>query len=174
MKLPDMKSFKISCGLLGLILALDLSTKYLAQSFLKHVHFITIIPNFFHLTYVENRGAAFGLLAEMNPLYRTSFFVAVSAIAIILIILFYLKTEEGSNIFYLGLLLILGGAIGNLIDRLRLGLVIDFLDFHWYQYHWPAFNIADTAICLGVGLLIIDMIFTSKQEKNDCIPSSLK
>ena len=173
MKLPDMKSPKIVILLLSAILALDLGTKYLAQAFLAKVHSLVIIPNFFDLTYVENRGAAFGLLAEINSRFRTPFFIIVSVVAITFIVVFYKKTE-GNSWFHLGLLFILGGALGNLIDRLRLGVVVDFLYFHWYQYYWPAFNVADTVICIGVGILIIDMVFSNRKEEADCTPYSSK
>ena len=173
MKLPNMKSPKIVFSFLSVILALDLGTKYLAQRFLAKIHSVAIIPNFFDLTYVENKGAAFGFLAETSSRFRTPFFILVSVAAIILITVFYLKTE-GNTWFHLGLLFVLGGALGNLIDRVRLGVVVDFLYFHWYQYYWPAFNIADSAICVGVGILIIDMFVTHKKDKVDCTPYSLK
>ena len=173
MKLPNMKSPKIVIVILSAILALDFCTKYLAQIFLAKVHSLVIIPNFFNLTYVENRGAAFGFLAETSSRFRTPFFIIVSVVAIIFITVFYLKTE-GSTWFHLGLLFILGGAVGNFIDRLRMGVVVDFLYFHWYQYYWPAFNVADTVICIGVGILIIDMFFIHKKDNADCTPYSLK
>jgi signal peptidase II len=168
-----MKSRKVIIFILSIILILDFGTKYLAYTFLRQIRTITIIPDFLHLTYVENRGAAFGFLAEANSRFRTPFFILVSLLAIIFIISLY-KKIEGNRIFHTGLLFILGGAVGNLIDRLRSGFVIDFLDFHWYQYHWPAFNLADTFICIGVGLLLFDMFFCSKENKVNCTPYSLK
>lgn len=173
MKLSDMKSPKVVISILLAILVLDLGTKYLAQKFLAGAHSLVVIPNFFDLTYVENRGAAFGFLAEINSQFRTPFFIIVSLVAIIFIVIFYKKTE-GNSWFHLGLLFILGGALGNLVDRLRLGLVVDFFYFHWYQYYWPAFNVADAVICIGVGILIIDMLFSNKKEELDCTPYSLK
>ena len=168
-----MKSRKVIIFILSTILILDLGTKYLAYTFLRHIRTVTIIPGFLHLTYVENRGAAFGFLAHVNSRFRTPFFILVSLTAIIFIISLY-KKIEGSSLFHTGLLFILGGAAGNLIDRLRSGFVIDFLDFHWYHYHWPAFNIADTVICIGVGMLIFDMFFYSRENKVHCTPYSLK
>ncbi len=172
-----MKKSKIIFSILFIILALDIVTKHLAYIFLRPLHSLAIINDFIHLTYVENKGAAFGFLAEISFRFRTPFFILVSLIAIMLIGIFYFKTE-GSTWFHLGLLFILGGAIGNLIDRLRQGFVIDFLDFHWYQYHWPAFNVADTVICIGAAILILDMLWDSKKErrgeKDKCTLYSLK
>lgn len=161
MKPSIMKSPKVALPILAAILALDIGTKHLAQVFLSRIQSLTIFSNFFHLTYIENRGAAFGILAETNTRFRTPFFITISVLAIIFITIFYWKME-GEGWTHLALLFILSGALGNLIDRLRLGWVIDFLDFHWYQYHWPAFNIADMAICIGAGILIIDMLFSKK------------
>lgn len=173
MKQINMKSPKIILTVLMSILALDILTKYLAQTFLQKIYSYAIFNNFFHLTYVENRGAAFGFLAETNAKFRTPFFIVVSLLAIICISVFYKKTEGTSSWYHFGLLLILAGAIGNLIDRIRFGYVIDFFDFHWYQYHWPAFNIADAVICIGVGIVFLDMLIISK-ESPDCTPYSLK
>lgn len=159
MRFPNMKSAKVALPILVAILALDIGTKYLAHIFLRKVHSISVIPNFFHLTYVENRGAAFGFLANTSARFRMPFFILVSLLAIIFIVILYQKTEGGGWV-HLALIFIMAGALGNLIDRLRLGWVIDFLDFHWYQYHWPAFNVADTVICIGVGILIINMLFS--------------
>ena len=156
-----MKSPKVALSILAAILALDLGTKYLARVLLRPVQSLTIIPNFFQLTYIENRGAAFGILAETDAWFRTPFFILISVLAIIFVAVFYWKME-GEGWTHLALVFILGGALGNLIDRLRFGRVIDFLYFHWYQYYWPAFNVADMAICIGAGLLVIDMLFSKK------------
>lgn len=164
MKEGSIKSPKIPLLILVAILALDFGTKYLARSFLRQIHSLTIIPNFFNLTYVENRGAAFGFLAETNARFRTPFFVFISLVAILVIIILY-RREEGGAWGRLALIFILGGALGNMVDRLRFGWVIDFLDFHWYHYHWPAFNVADIAICIGVGMLMINMFSGQKGRK---------
>lgn len=161
MKPSIMKSPKVALPILAAILALDLETKHLARVFLSRIQSLAVIPNFFHLTYVENRGAAFGFLAEINARFRTPFFITTSLAAIIFIAIFYWKME-GDGWTRLSLLFIIAGALGNLIDRLRLGRVIDFLDLHWYQYHWPAFNVADMAICIGAGILIIDILFNKR------------
>jgi signal peptidase II len=112
-----------------------------------------VISNFFHITYVRNPGAAFGILSD-NAI-RLPFFIGISLIAIGGI-LWYLRRVANDKIWqHLALGLILSGALGNLIDRLRLGEVIDFIDVHWYNYHWPAFNVADSAICIGVAIMLL-------------------
>ncbi|MBN1958699.1 MAG: signal peptidase II [Desulfuromonadales bacterium] len=111
-----------------------------------------VISNFFHITYVRNPGAAFGILSD-NAI-RLPFFISISIVAIVGITWYLRKLSADKTWQHLALGLILSGALGNLIDRLRLGEVIDFLDVHWYNYHWPAFNVADSAICVGVAIML--------------------
>lgn len=141
--------------LAGLVITIDQITKlYVFHHFELHES-ISIIPNFFNLTYVQNKGAAFGLLAKAPQSFRIPFFIIVPLLALTIIILIFKKTKETELLMITSLSLILGGAIGNFIDRIRFNYVIDFLDFHWlYKYHWPAFNIADMTIVIGVALLI--------------------
>jgi signal peptidase II len=144
----------------SLVLLLDQLTKlYIISNFTLHES-VTVFENFFHITYVRNPGAAFSILAGANASFRVPFFLALSFIAAVGIILFYRKAEE--RLVQVSLSLILGGAVGNMIDRARLGEVIDFIDVHWYNYHWPAFNVADSAITVGVGLLLLDMFLKEK------------
>ncbi len=128
---------------------------------------VVLVPNYVNLTHVRNPGAAFGMLAGSNENFRGPFFLVTStlATAIILLVLYRLPPGKSSSAFFLSL--ILGGAVGNVIDRLRFGEVIDFLDFHWRHLHWPTFNVADIAISVGVILLLIQMIFfTDEGEYN--------
>ncbi|MGZ3707876.1 MAG: signal peptidase II [Bdellovibrionota bacterium] len=118
-----------------------------------------IIPQFFSLTYIRNTGAAFGLLREADPAFRVPFFVIVPLAALAAIGWIFRKIPENDFRMSTALSLVIGGAVGNLIDRLTLGWVVDFLDFHWkYLYHFPAFNVADSAICVGVGILMLDLM----------------
>lgn len=126
---------------------------------------IEIFENFFHITYICNKGAAFGLLAEKAEWFRLPFFIGASLAAIIIISIFYTQLEEKDRLLQIGFSLIVGGTIGNLIDRIRFGEVVDFIDVHWFQHHWPAFNIADSAISIGVFLLIIELIISLRKEK---------
>ncbi len=115
-----------------------------------------IIANFFALTYVRNTGAAFGFLNHAPPAFREPFFIVVPLIAMAVIMMIFIRLKDDQHLMAGSLSLVLSGAIGNLIDRLRFGFVIDFLDFHWKEvYHWPAFNIADSCIVVGVAVLFI-------------------
>jgi signal peptidase II len=138
----------------GTILVLDQVTKLLVERSMVPYQSEPVIASFFHLTYVRNTGAAFGLLAQAPDWFRQPFFFIATAVAIVALGLFLRHTAETDRLTILAVAAILGGAVGNLIDRLRYGYVIDFLDFHWRGYHWPAFNVADSCITLGVlGLL---------------------
>jgi signal peptidase II len=146
-----------------LVLVLDQATKlYIDRSMALHSS-IAVIENFFSITYLRNKGAAFGILA--NSPYRLPFFLMVSAVAACVIIVVIKKLREDQRLAAISLSLIFSGAVGNLIDRVRLGEVIDFLDAHWYNHHWPAFNIADSAICVGVFLLVIDMYLDERRAR---------
>lgn|SRR3989338_1944449 len=141
--------------LAGLVIALDqISKLYIAHHFELHES-VAVVPHFFNLTYVRNTGAAFGLLSKAPESFRIPFFIIIPLVALTIIVLIFKKTQETQLLMITALSLILGGAIGNFIDRLRFNYVIDFLDFHWFnKYHWPAFNVADSTIVVGVALLI--------------------
>jgi signal peptidase II len=140
------------------VLLLDQLTKIIINSSFTLYESLNIIPGLFNLTYIRNPGAAFGFLADADPMFRSVFFIAVSVVAVIFIILVIRKVKTNELLSTFGLSLILGGALGNLIDRIRFGEVIDFLDFYLGSYHWPAFNMADSAISIGALLLIWQII----------------
>ena len=117
----------------------------------------TIIDGFFNLTYVRNYGAAFGFLSTINANFREIFFLVMPPAALIIIIMILRGVDEDDKPQLFALSCVFGGAIGNYIDRLRFRYVIDFLDFHYGQYRWPAFNIADSAIVCGVSILLLLM-----------------
>jgi signal peptidase II len=136
-------------------LALDQASKlYIDQSFNLYQSLV-VIENFFNITYIRNQGAAFGIFA--NSSLRIPFFITIAVVASVVIFWVIHRLKDEQKLFGFGLSLIFSGAIGNLIDRIRFGEVIDFLDVHWYRHHWPAFNVADSAICVGVALLFWDM-----------------
>jgi signal peptidase II len=126
-----------------------------------------IIPGVFDLVYVTNTGAAFGFLAGSKNLLRQAFFVAVAIIALIVIVFAYGHLKRQGRIFVYALGLIAGGAVGNLIDRLRFGSVVDFLDFYLGSYHWPAFNVADSAITVGVALFLLGTLLQHQKQKKE-------
>ena len=152
-----LKWFAIS----AVIVAADLYTKNLIQNAFDYGEHLTI-TRFFDLVRYHNEGAAFSFLADAGG-WQKWFFSGVSMIAIV-VISYLIKKHQNQTLFCSGLALVLGGAIGNLYDRLTLGYVVDFLSFHINGLFWPAFNVADSAICVGVALLLLDSFkFSSKQ-----------
>ncbi len=126
---------------------------------------IPVIQGLFSITYVRNPGAAFGFLADASPLFRSIFFVAVTVLAIILVVHYIWKSRAEEPFLTFALSLILSGAVGNLIDRVRFGEVIDFLDVYIGSYHWPAFNVADSAISVGAVILFIELTRRGRERQ---------
>jgi len=147
------------------IVVLDQLTKLLVVRSMRLGQNIPIVPGFFDLTFVLNPGAAFSLFATLPEWIRNPFFILISVGAAVLIIAYRSRYLRENRLASVSLALILGGAIGNLIDRLRYGVVVDFLDAHISQYHWPIFNVADSAISVGVTLLLIEMLLEWRREK---------
>lgn len=148
-------SLKAPLAWAALVLVLDqLSKLWVAGSFLLHES-RPVIPGLFNLTFITNTGAAFGILAGAQGLWRQFFFGGVALVALVVLYLAYREYRAHGQIYMAAIGLVAGGAVGNLIDRLRLGHVIDFLDFYVRHHHWPAFNIADSAITVGVGLFLL-------------------
>lgn len=137
----------------AIVVVLDLYTKHLVQGAFQYGEHLTI-TSFFDLVRYHNEGAAFSFLAEAGG-WQKWFFSGISIVAV-LVITYLIQKYQHQKLFCLGLALVLGGAIGNLYDRLTLGYVVDFLSFHVNGLFWPAFNVADSAICVGVALLLID------------------
>ena len=148
-----MKKYFIFSGIALIVLILDQLTKvYFERNYvLGQVR--VLIDNHLYLTHVRNPGAAFGILADST--WRLPFFLVVALVAVVGILWYLWKLPESAQWMHLSLSLIFGGAVGNVIDRIRLGEVIDFVGVHWYDYHWPAFNVADSAICVGVAILLV-------------------
>jgi len=146
-------------------LALDQLTKAWVQASFRLYESRPVIEGWFHLTYVRNPGAAFGLFADHGAGFRTPFFVIVTlvALAAIGVAVARLTPDRRWTLGALGL--VTGGALGNLMDRLRLGEVVDFLDVFWRSYHWPAFNMADSAITVGVAMLLLEEFLDRKPRE---------
>jgi signal peptidase II len=152
------RKYKVLLSLTSIIIILDQFTKYLIVERFRLGESFPMIPNFFNLTYVQNKGAAFGILAHADPAFRVPFFVIIPFIALGSIAYVFRKLPASDLKLSVALSMIISGALGNLIDRVRLGYVVDFLDFHWtWNYHFPSFNVADSAICIGVGLVMLDL-----------------
>jgi len=139
------------------VIVLDIWTKALVLARIDLHETITIIPNFFQLVHVRNTGAAFGIGANASS-RLVPLLLNAGAIAVFFVVVVYaLRSAVTDRVLQTGLHLILGGAIGNLLDRFRFGFVVDFLDVYVGTKHWPAFNVADSAICIGIALLFLDM-----------------
>lgn len=139
------------------VILLDQWTKALILARFQLGDSVPVLSSFFNITYVRNTGAAFGFLAGSSSSFRVPFFIIVPIVALTVIGLMFRKLPERDVQMASALALVMGGAVGNFIDRIQHGFVVDFLDFHWnYAAHFPAFNVADSAICIGVGLMMID------------------
>jgi signal peptidase II len=142
----------------GLVVVLDQATKWLVRVEFALGDTVEVIPGFFSLTRVHNTGAAFGLMNDMDFPYKTAVLALVAAGALAGLASYAASLPGGQWLSRLGLAFIIGGAAGNLIDRLTLGFVVDFFDFYWQGWHFWAFNIADAAITVGVAFMILDML----------------
>ena len=130
----------------------------------------TVISGLFDLTYVRNAGAAFGLFASVDSSVKAIILNSVAVLVFIVVSAYALRSSHKSVRLQVGFALILGGAVGNLLDRVRFGYVVDFLDFSVSGHHWPAFNVADSAICIGVGLLFLDMLRSEEAQSSEPPP----
>jgi len=140
------------------VLFLDQWTKgYITRTMEVHQS-RSIVEDVFDLTYVRNTGAAFGLFSSVDSSIKAILLNSVAVVVFLIVSAYALRSSHKSVRLQVGLALILGGAVGNLMDRVRFGYVVDFLDFAISGHHWPAFNVADSAICIGVGLLFLDML----------------
>ncbi len=148
-----------------LVVALDRLTKWMVAKDISLHDSIQIIPGFFRLTHVENRGAAFGLFADSPTQWKIAMLVSFSLIALVVVSALLWRASHAMMSTGIGLALILGGAIGNLWDRLLTGRVVDFLLFYVGQYQWPAFNVADSAIVVVAGLLVFEILFVKTPEQ---------
>lgn len=156
-----------------LVILLDQVTKYWAYINLRFQPDVHVINKFFKLSYAENPGIAFGVLADIEGNWKVWLLSTISFLAIGLVVYFVYSAPPTKKLLLVALTLILGGIIGNLIDRLHLQVVIDFLEFYVGNYHWPTFNIADMAICIGAGLLSIDILTETSETNAEKEPSKV-
>ncbi len=147
----------------GVVLA-DQATKYLITKYLPLYEHIPVIEGFFNINHVLNPGGAFGLLATQSDGVRKFVFLFLSSIVAGFVLWLYRRTAATQVVLSYGLALIFGGAVGNLIDRFRIGKVLDFLDFYIGTSHWPAFNIADSAISIGMLILMYHVLLNKIPE----------
>ncbi|MCG8632636.1 MAG: signal peptidase II [Desulfobacterales bacterium] len=147
----------------GVVLA-DQITKFLITRYLALYDHIVVIEGFFNINHVLNPGGAFGLFATQSPGIRKFVFLFLSSLVALFVVWMYRKVADSHIFLSYGLASIFGGAVGNLIDRFRFGKVVDFLDFYLGTAHWPAFNIADSAISIGMAILIYHVVFNKIPE----------
>ncbi len=146
------------------VIVLDQLTKAVLRRTLELHEYRPVIDGFLSISHVRNRGAAFGILSEAGLPYQSVLLSLVSLLALGAIAVYALRLPPAARLPRLALALVLGGAIGNLIDRLRFGYVVDFIHVYWRQYFWPDFNLADSAISTGVVLLLLDMLRSPRRE----------
>jgi signal peptidase II len=157
-----LKAYSIAAA----VFALDRLAKWIVETRVSLADTCTVIPGFFDIVHAQNRGVAFGLFNESTFQWRTTLLVLVSAAAVVVVSAIVWKARQLDPLVLWGLALILGGAGGNLYDRILSGRVTDFLDFYIRDYHWPAFNVADSALVVGSGLLLLDMLRPQRQAAN--------
>jgi signal peptidase II len=162
----NIKSFFIIALIAAAVIALDQYTKYLICANLGLYGRIEVIPGYLDIIHIRNSGVAFGFLKGFGTQYKTLSLIGVAAVAVFLLGFLISQVRRDQKLQAFSLALILGGAIGNIIDRFRLGEVVDFVDAHWRDmYHWPAFNVADMAISIGIVLLLADELLLRKKPK---------
>ena len=152
-----------------IVLLLDRWTKHLVSVHIPLYTYVQIVPGFFRLTHTENTGAAFSLFADSPAHWKTGMLIAFSLVALVIVFALLWTNARALAPAGIALSLILGGALGNLWDRLASGRVVDFLLLYIRQYQWPVFNLADSAIVVGAGLLVIEILF-SKTPKDRATP----
>lgn len=149
------------------IVALDQISKYIVRKSIELHESIPVISGFFNLVHTRNRGMAFGILNRPGSDLGSYVLVTATLVAVVLLLFWFSRLKQKERILAPGLSLILGGAIGNLIDRIRLGEVIDFLDFDLVLIHWPAFNVADSAITIGTFWVLLSLLFLRPQRSEE-------
>jgi|ERR1700693_3494719 signal peptidase II len=159
------RSFYLSIAFVVVIL--DRWTKHLVAQRIPLYRHIQIIPGFFSLTHTENTGAAFSLFANSTGPWKTGLLIAFSVIALVVVSILLWKNHHAHMVSGIGLSLIMGGALGNLWDRVLRGRVVDFLLLYVKRYQWPVFNLADSAIVVGAGLLVIEILFAKSSAHDE-------
>ena len=152
---PGLKPFFLIAVLFALA---DQTIKQIVDKTFVLGEFRAVIPGFFNLVYLRNSGGAFSILDGLPPLWGRLFFICATVAALAFVLYLYRSHPPGNLWGRAGMILVFGGGLGNLVDRVAYGEVIDYLLFYYEQYHWPAFNLADSVITVGVGLMIVDLL----------------
>jgi len=160
------KKYLILLATVTAVVLLDFITKAYIDSNMSLHESVVVIGGFLNIMYVRNPGAAFSFLASASPGFRSVFFLTVTVTAIVLVLYYIAKSKTEEPLMIFALSLIMSGALGNFIDRVRLGEVIDFIDVHLGAYHWPAFNVADSAITVGAFIMLFVLFKRPKEHEN--------
>jgi signal peptidase II len=152
-----------------LVIGLDRTSKWLVAGSINLHDSVSVLPGFFRLTHVQNSGAAFGLFAESPSEWKVGILILFSILALAVVSALLWKNSHSMTTTGVGLALIMGGAVGNLWDRLLTGHVVDFFDFYLGSYHWPAFNVADSAIVIGALLLVAEILFARSPAEQKAV-----
>jgi signal peptidase II len=155
----------------SVVVLFDRWTKHIVAQRISLYSHIQVIPGFFRLTHTENTGAAFSLFADSTAPWKAGLLIAFSVIALVVVSVLLWKNHHAHVATGVGLSLIMGGALGNLWDRLARGRVVDFLLFYVKRYQWPVFNLADSAIVVGAGLLVLEILFHKSSGQEESQPS---
>jgi len=142
------------------IFAGDQISKHIVEDSIAHGAVVTVIPGFFDLIHTENSGIAFSMFAGASSAWKLVLLIGISIALLVTVVVVALKSRQVKWETGVGLVLIVGGASSNLLDRIRFGQVVDFLDVYYRSYHWPTFNVADSAIVVGAGLLLLDILIS--------------
>jgi signal peptidase II len=148
------------------VFALDRLSKWMVESNVSALDTVRVIPGLFNIVHSENRGMAFGIMNDSTNEWRTTLLLVLSAVAVVFVAAMLWSAQRMDRYSFWGLTLILGGAAGNVFDRAVWGRVTDFLDFYIREYHWHTFNVADSAIVIGSGLLLMDLLRPKRQAPN--------
>ena len=159
-----MKKYSVVAVIAGVVLALDQLSKWYVRRTVSLYESIAVIDSLFNITHVRNTGGAFSLLASSSRTVRLPFFLLVSVIAVVVLLFFVRRVRPEQRLLLFALGVILGGALGNFVDRLVYGGVTDFLDFHWHGYYWPAFNVADSCITTGMLILLVYSLLVHEES----------
>ena len=162
-----MRSLRLKAYAIALaVVALDRVTKWIIETYVSAMDTYHVIPGFFDIVHSENRGVAFGIFNDSTSEWRTTLLIVLSLAAVVFVSSMLWRPDRLDRFSLWGLTLILGGAAGNVFDRIMWGRVTDFLDFYVGTYHWHTFNIADSAIVIGSGLLLLDLLRPKRQAAN--------
>jgi signal peptidase II len=152
------RGYSFQLAVAGFVVVADQLTKFVIRREFQLFDSATVIPNFFSLTRIHNTGAAFGLLNAVDLPFKTGLLAIVSTVALAGLMAFAASLPEAHRLARMGVALVVGGAAGNLVDRMWLGYVVDFVDVYWRGWHFWAFNVADSAITIGMALIILDQM----------------